>query len=73
MVGPLHEEDTILAVTGEFVWVHRVEFDPVGRADCLVIELHADLRAILVLICPVPEGARLGLIGSQGRDVAAVS
>lgn len=30
LIGPLHEEDTVLAVTGELVRVHRVEFDPMG-------------------------------------------
>ena len=30
LVGPLHEEDTVLTVTSELVWIHRVELDPVS-------------------------------------------
>lgn len=73
LIGPLHEEDTVLAVTGELMWIHRVEFDPMGRANRLIVEFHGHLRAILILVCPVPQRARLGLVSAESRDVAVIS
>ena len=71
--GPLHEKDAVFAVTGELVRVHRVEFDPVRGAEIrLVVELHGDYRSILVLVRPVPQRARLGLICTKRRDVAFI-
>ena len=71
-MGPLHEKDTASAVTGKLMWVHRVELDPMGRADSLVVKLHGDKRAVLVLVSPVPEGAGLWLVSSESGDVAVI-
>ena len=73
LVGPLHEKNAVFAVTGELVRVHRVEFDPVRGAEIrLVVEFHRDYRSVLILVRPVPQRARLGLISAKRRDVAVI-
>lgn len=74
LVGPFHEKHAIFAVTGEFMWIHRVEFDPVSWAEIrLVVELHGDYRPIFVFVSPVPQRARLRLISAKSRNVAVIS
>ena len=73
LVSPLHEEDATGAVARKLMGVHRVELDPVGGTDGRVVELHGYLRAILVLVRPVPKRACLGIVGAQSCDVPIVS
>lgn len=73
LVGPLHEEDAASTVASKLVWVHRIELDPVGSSDGLVVELHGDLGTVLVHVRPVPQRAGLGFVGAQSCNVAVVS
>jgi len=70
---PIEEKDSLLSIGTEFVRVLGVELYPVLVLELLgVLELKGHDWALLLLVCPIPQGDSLRLIVTESHQVFVI-